>query len=178
MKKLSDQITAALSATESGIFSWMLNTNKFCADEHVASLFELPPKLAECGLPLERYLERIHVEDRSRAAKSIHDTIVSGGACRQDYRIVRSDQSIVHVFAVGRCFRDERDVPFEYAGIIYDMTAEDSERVADTIADLCRAAYNLSEECRDTVLMDMLASVLNHIGRRTRPIKRNINFMQ
>ena len=137
MAKLSDQIKAALWATECGIYSWVIATDTVCADARVAGFFELPPELAERGLPLARYLDRIHDDDRPRTAKAIHDAIVTGDAYQADYRIVHADQSIVHVFAIGRCFRDKNGVPSEYAGVIYDMTADETALASNGDALLC-----------------------------------------
>jgi PAS domain-containing protein len=165
MAKLSDQIKAALWATECGVYSWVIATDTVCADARVADFFELPPELAEHGLPLARYLDRIHVDDRSRTAKAIHEAIVTGDAYQEDYRIVHADQSIVHVFAIGRCFRDKSGVPSEYAGVIYDMTAEEAALATDSIFDLCSAAYSIAKNGSDTVVEELLSKLLRHMGQ-------------
>jgi hypothetical protein len=163
MVKLSDQITTALKAAESGMYCWLITSNMVFADARIASLFQLPPDVAERGLPLERYLERLHPDDRQETEQAINHAVVTGEPYRQHYRVVHDDQSILHLLGVGQCFRDGNGVPYEYAGMIYDTTAGDPACSIRAIADLCLAAYGIAEQEGEAEIQALLASLLTQI---------------
>jgi hypothetical protein len=165
MTKLSDQITAALKATDSGVYLWTIASNSLSGDGRIAEFFQLPKEQVAGGLPVERYLERIHVDDRPRTARAIHDAILTGEAYQENYRIVHKDGSYFQVLAVGHCFRDQNGMPSAWCGVLYDMTAKHSELPMNAVTELCLAAYGLVTEGQDSVIHDTLGALLEHMGQ-------------
>jgi PAS domain-containing protein len=164
MTKLSEQIIAALSATEAGIYFLALESNTLYADGRVADFFDLPAEKAGGGMPLETYLERIHADDRAETAKAIYDAIVTGQPYHHHYRIVHEDQSVVHVLAIGQCFRNKLGIPSDYAGVIFNMSALDV-RPDVAVADLCRAAYTIAIAGSVPSVAERLSSILADVER-------------
>lgn len=105
-----------------GIFTWVLETNTVYCDAAVAAAFGLGNGEYENGLPINRFLERMHADDVGRIARAIHDAIVTGEPYQENYRICRPDGTIITVSAFGSCFRNSDGDPAHYAGIVFPMT--------------------------------------------------------
>lgn len=99
-----------LTAKESGIFTWDLETGMLHADGAVAKLFGLNASSVFAGLPIQNYVERICEEDRARVAQSIHHAIVTGDPYHEEYRVLGEDRKETQVMAFGRCFRDAKEL--------------------------------------------------------------------
>jgi PAS domain-containing protein len=108
-----------LVSKEPGIFMWDLGQNHLYGDGALASLFGLDPAAVFAGLPLQSYVDRIHDSDRKRVARAIHQAVVSGEPYHIEYHVLSEGDSITHVAAFGRCFRDKSGVPHQYAGIVF-----------------------------------------------------------
>lgn len=127
------------SPLDSGVFTWDISSDQFFADSAFALLFGLDSKQTMVGLPMERYISRVHPEDKARVAKSIHDAVVSGYPCQQNYRVQSATGIFTEIMAFGRCFRDADGMPSQYAGIVFPVAPiiEDS----GTLHDLCAQAH-------------------------------------
>jgi PAS domain-containing protein len=163
MAKLSNLMAVALAATRSGTFLWTIGNNSVSVDEDAADFFGFSPSSAAEGLPIERFLERVHPEDISRVAKSLHDAIVSGRPYQECYRVVVDDGSVHHLFARGHCFRGSDGVPAEYAGVIFDMTIYDDDDISQTIVNLCEAAQCFARQSQYISTGEFLDEVLVHL---------------
>lgn len=109
------------SSLDSGVFTWDISSNQFFADSALALLFGLEPENTMAGLPMEQYLDRVHPDDKSRVAHSIHNAIVSGAPCQQNYRVRSSGKHYTEIMSFGRCFRNSDGAPSQYAGIVYPV---------------------------------------------------------
>ncbi|WFS24035.1 hypothetical protein [Rhizobium rhododendri] len=54
------------------------------ASASVAQLFDLPADRVRRGLPIERFIEKVHAEDRGAVARAIHEEIISGSPYQQN----------------------------------------------------------------------------------------------
>ena len=161
------QIVEQHGRDHSGVFTWEIDADLFYADAAVAQLFELDAHEAEEGLPLLSYLNRIHSDDRQRAAKSIHDTILSGGPCQQDYRILQRIGPPIDVMAFGRCFKGKNGRATHYAGIVHPAPVEQTS--ATTLRSHCVAAYSEAISEGHVAVAQHLAQALQELDRE-RPI--------
>lgn len=141
-----------------GVFTWDVDSDLFFADQALARIFEIDPHEAERGLPLMTFLNRIHPDDRARAAKSIHDTILSGGPCQQDYRIVQRQGPPIDVMAFGRCFKGRNGGATHYAGVVQPI-AEESVLKAN-VRSLCEAAHFAASQAGQARVADHLANAI------------------
>ncbi|MFS2151434.1 PAS domain-containing protein [Rhizobium sp. Rhizsp42] len=105
-----------------GLFTWDIGNDLIYADSALALLFGLDPALTQRGLPIETYLDRVHPSDRPQLAKQITDAIIAEHPTEQRYRVLDASDVYRYVRAVGRCFRNDADVPVHYAGIVFPDT--------------------------------------------------------
>jgi PAS domain-containing protein len=110
--------TSGTSDQDAGFFEWEVAEDVMRADSAVAELFGLSVREAEHGLPVLAYVNRIHVDDRKRVARAIHDSLVNCNTFREAYRIQRTDGSTADVRVSGRCFRNRDGDPAHFSGMI------------------------------------------------------------
>lgn len=127
------------SSLDSGVFTWDISTDQFFADSAFAKLFGLDPEETMVGLPMERYLNRVHADDKGRVARAIRDAVVSGYPCQQNYRVQSVDGTFIEIMAFGRCFRNADGTPSQYAGIVFPVAPVIEEGTA--LQDLCVQAH-------------------------------------
>jgi len=126
-----------------GAWNWDVSGDLIFTDRRFATTFGLDPEMADKGLPLEEFVNQIHVDDRARVADEIVRTIESGGAYSAEYRVVRPDGSISYVLAQGKLVVGEGGKPSRFPGVLFDITAR---RLAEMEAQAQRERYrNLFE---------------------------------
>lgn len=113
---------------DAGFYSWDIPENTLYADSALSTLFGLDPELAEAGLPIETYLERVHPDDRPRLAKTIRDSIVSHCPQQEIYRVLTATGAYIPVASYGRGFRDATGNPIRYVGIVIPTDADEPEK--------------------------------------------------
>lgn len=121
--QLQSNIGASIASSvadisDAGLFTWDIPDNTLYADGAIAELFGLDAGEAALGLPLERYIERIHPEDRPRIIRAIRDSILAAASKHEAYRVRGADDTYVHVECFTRGFCDKDGMPIRYAGIV------------------------------------------------------------
>lgn len=117
-----DQIAAAVEEVqEAGVWTWSIDEDLLYADTAFARLFGIDLEEALQGLPIERYMARIHVEDRQRIAQSITDAVIGGAAYYAEYKVSDHLGLTRQVITFARCFRSRSGNPVHVAGIAYPM---------------------------------------------------------
>lgn len=129
----------------SGVYTWVIGADTVYGDSLVASSFGFTDAQGKSGLPLIDYIERIHIEDRGRVAKAIHDTMLTGNPFCEQYRVCRPDGSVVDVIAFGSCFRDASGEPSHYSGMVFPTST--LEMHCDTLTGHLLAAHEAA--CRE-----------------------------
>lgn len=156
-----------LSAKESGVFTWDLETNVLHADGAVARLFGVDGAQALQGLPLQTFIERIFAPDQPKVAKAIHHAVLTGEPYHMEYRVLGENDRLTDVVAFGRCFRNKEGVPSQYAGIVFPVMARSMD--ADPVlAHVAMAHKHAVEEGRQDVA-DALESILEQLSRNQQP---------
>jgi len=148
-------------AEEPGIFTWDLATDTVYADSALANLFGLDPEQTIAGLPIIKYLDRIHPDDKPSVAKAISDSVVTGDPYRHDYRVFDRSGQIVAVAAFGRCFRDAAGNPSHYAGIVF-RTNDQSQQ--DELSAHCSAAFKIAKSSGLQATADALEAILKELA--------------
>jgi PAS domain-containing protein len=163
---------AETSSLDSGVFTWDISCDRFYADNALASLFGLDGRETMNGMPMERYIERVHPDDRSVVARSIHKAIVLGVPCQQNYRVKGSTGTYTEIVARGRCFRDPNGNPFHYAGIVVPFQAEQKRDLS--LSDLCAQAHRVALKSGNLEVAKSLRDVLGLLdGLQTPAAARN-----
>ena len=164
-KMFDKQSMVTVAAGEAGTYTWNLSTNTVVADANMARFFDLPFDRVKSGLPIERFIEKIHPDDRCAVAKAIHDAIITGDPYQQDYRLIHADGTAIRVMAFGQCFRDEKGTPSQYAGMAFPMADSAIDYPADTLLLLCQTAQNYAESANNDAVCRLLELAVMHLTR-------------
>ncbi|MBO9100715.1 MULTISPECIES: PAS domain-containing protein [Rhizobium] len=157
------------SPMDSGVFTWDIETDQFFADSAFASLFGLDPSETMVGLPMERYLDRVHPEDKARVAKAVHEAVVSGYPCQQNYRVRSARGFYTEIMAFGRCFRNADGTPSQYAGIVFPVVPVVEESA--TLQDLCSQAHRAALKSGRLDIARTLRDVLDDLAEEPAPAR-------
>lgn len=111
-------------AADAGFFTWDIPENILYADRALSVLFGIDPQLAEHGLPLQHYLNRVHPEDRARLSKVIGQSILMHKSQNEIYRVMNQDGDYVTVMSFARGFRDRSGEPTRYVGMVIPYNAD------------------------------------------------------
>lgn len=98
-----------------GLYTWNVSENCLVADEVYAKIYGLNPERLARGMEIEEVITLVLLGDRERAARATHEAILSGKIGAIDYRIAVGE-TIRHVSAYGRCFRDKDGIPSLFTG--------------------------------------------------------------
>ncbi len=130
------------SPMDSGVFTWDIASDQFFADSAFACLFGLDASDTMIGLPMRQYLDRVHPDDKPRVAKAVHEAVISGYPCQQNYRVRSANGCYTEIMAFGRCFRNADGTPSQYAGIVFPVVpvVEDSAALQELCLQAHRAA--------------------------------------
>lgn len=146
---------------DAGLFAWDLASDKLYADSALANLFGIDKADAERGLPLTRYVVRVHTEHRAALAYAIRQAIITGQPFQESYRVYKSNGEVVRILGFGRCFRDSCDEPRFYAGIVFPVPENQSSN--DSVLWHCLSALEAAKrEGRDDIaasLMDVITKL-------------------
>lgn len=164
-KRFDRPSMVTVAAGEAGTYTWNLSTNTVVADANMARFFDLAFDLVKNGLPIERFIEKIHPEDRGEVAKAIHDTIITGDPYQQDYRLIHADGTVTRVMAFGQCFRDDKGTPWQYAGMAFPMAESAVDFPADTLLLLCQTAQDYAESANNDAVSRLLELAVMHLSQ-------------
>ncbi len=112
---------------DAGLLVWDLTQNLLYADRTVAKLFGLDAQRTVKGLPIEEYVARIHIDDRSAFVQALSTAIVADEQQQQVYRVNPLAESYHYVVGFGRTFRDKSGSPILYSGIVVPACATDRD---------------------------------------------------
>ncbi len=147
-----------------GFYSWNVPENRVYGDDVVADIFGLTAHGLAAGAPIEMVIRYIDDGDKQRAARTIHDAIISGLPHRAEYGITHPNGRKLRVVANGRCLRDAEGVPSIYSGTVAPLSMSAASPTADPLESHCRAARGIARERRHALAARYLSSALNVIG--------------
>ncbi|MET0748880.1 MAG: PAS domain-containing protein [Rhizobium sp.] len=164
-KRFDTPSMVTVAAGDAGTYTWDLSTNTVVADANMARFFDLPFDLVKNGLPIERFIEKMHPDDRATVAKAIHDAIITGDPYRQEYRLMHMDGTVTRVMAFGQCFRDGEGTPSQYAGMAFPMADTAVDFPADTLLLLCQTAQDYAENANNDAVRHLLELAIMHLSK-------------
>lgn len=146
----------------SGIFSWILAEDRVFVDAAAADYFGFRQQEVAGGLPIKNFLDRIDPLDVPTIARSIHEAIVTGEPYQEDYRIARTDGSVLAVSAFGTCFRDASGEPSFYSGIL--VPRELVSEPINAVLQQCLSAHDMAERNGMQNVAQKLREVIDSLG--------------
>jgi hypothetical protein len=116
--ELSDRLRLAAASVGMGVWVWDLTTRTSVWDDAMYALF---------GTTRERFRDRIwlnavHPDDRSRAARAVQDAIDGVAALDTEFRVVWPDGTVRHLASRGSVERDGSGVVVRMVGVNWDVT--------------------------------------------------------
>ena len=130
-------------------------------------VFEILGRPFQARASFEQALECIHPEDREHVVHTVETSIRSGTDCVVEYRIVRPDGGIRHIYSKGHVTRrSEPDGrPLRMAGTILDITERknNEERIARALENQSLLKQLLALSIQDATLQHLLQEALKLI---------------
>jgi diguanylate cyclase len=149
-----------LAALSGGVGLWHFDpsTDTLHWDERMFELYGSDPSGFR-GRSID-WEERIHPEDRAKAAAEFHEAVGYGAPFNTVFRIVRPDGSVRHVQALARAV-DNAEMPIVLVGTNWDVTdavlaaqalREEKERLRITLESIADAVISTDVEARVTYM--------------------------
>ncbi|MEN7529377.1 MULTISPECIES: AAA family ATPase [unclassified Cupriavidus] len=148
-----------------GSWRWDLRRDEFICSSELLRLFELED--APAPIRFDRFLERMHPEDRDDVNLKVETAIQDMAPIQVEHRLVRKDGSVRYVVAVGKPLQVDGE-NFDYVGTVSDVTerrkAEDSVQSAQS---------ELARVTRATTVGQLTASIAHEINQPLMSIVSN-----
>lgn len=121
LEQAQHQLDQVLASSMIGTYAWAVREDRVYADANLASMFGFPESAATSGLPLKRFIEAIHPDDRDRVQRDIAQTLKERKSYESEYRTVVEDQTR-WVIARGHIETDTEDSILSFSGVVVDIT--------------------------------------------------------
>lgn len=131
----SNEVQLELAAEGAGLvghWSWNVDANIVTADASFATLYNVPVAEAALGVPIGRFLEAIHPDDRETLGQQIDTALHERAELRVQYRVRTSSGDVVWILALGRVSGGGSE-PLHLSGISIDVT--DQRRAQEALAE-------------------------------------------
>lgn len=158
--------TTDLSA---GIFMWDISGNVVRADGAAAFLFGLDPVEAEAGLPIERFIGRVHEDDRAELARKISETMRTSEPYQMQYRVLTTENVWVEVMAFGHCFQNGAGQPEDFSGIVHPVPLDHNDQSPLWHLMVAHELFKREGEAQEAALVLDLLKRLSNPGKN--PLK-------
>ncbi|BAZ09647.1 multi-sensor hybrid histidine kinase [Calothrix sp. NIES-4071] len=116
------QLEAALTAGSVYTWRWNIAKNLVTTNGSFANLFGVEPEAAAAGLPVEKFIDAMHPDDRPRVAAAIKHAISTGEYYATEYRIYNAAGDERWVLARGRVEYDTNGNAISFPGALADIT--------------------------------------------------------
>ena len=163
-------LSAAERAVGFGAWHWDLRQDVLRWSEGLYRLFGLDPGSVEASF--ERFLERVHPEDRARIEAAGRAAIDEQRLSVNEYRVVRPDGEVRFVRGTSEAVRDDAGETVAMLGTLQDITERrameaelEQKAAAQAVAEQTRAiqrvlALALTHETVDELLPELLRPIL------------------
>ncbi len=153
LRESKQRIDLAADAAQLGFWTWDVARDEIWANDAARSLFGFTPTEP---LPLSRFMDALHPEDRSGVEQAIAAALAHGGEYEREYRVPLAGGHTRWIAARGRAERDSTGPSRLMRGVVMDITAERNAEL-----ELQRVRAQLTHVGRVS-MMGQLASALTH----------------
>lgn len=152
--KLNRRLTLATRAANIGVWEWELTTNQIYWNEQMSAIYGVPH--VAVASPEER-VRQVHPDDLLSIEDNMKTILASTGPGNSmEFRVVRPDGEIRHLYSTGTVVRDERGSIIRAVGINIDIT--DRKRVENELREARDTA-----EASDRAKSEFLANVTHEL---------------
>ena len=125
-EKLTEQHSLILESLEVGVWDWTFKADDPEWNDAMYKLYEIP--LNSEGL-LDIFQTKLHPDDVERVNTELEHVInTPGEEFESKFRIVLKDDTIRHIKAFSKTYRDEKGKAYRMVGINKDVTNEEKEK--------------------------------------------------
>jgi diguanylate cyclase (GGDEF)-like protein/PAS domain S-box-containing protein len=111
----------ASKATNDAVLDWDLTNDQLWRSDNYVHVFGRSAQ--DAGPNMASWFEHVHPDDRARVQEQLLGTIKStSNHWRDEFRVVRADQKVTHVFARGHIARGEDASARRMTGVLQDIT--------------------------------------------------------
>jgi PAS domain S-box-containing protein len=155
LRKNEAQLTLAAASAEAGLWSIYADTGRLWATEKLRDIFNFTP---DEDLSFERFLEKVHPDDRQMARETFDLCLRTRELVRLEYRILLPDGRVRWVVARGRSFPGTAEQSERVMGVAIDITErmEIETRLNEQLDEIQRLKEQLEQEnlyLRDEIVM-------------------------
>jgi PAS domain S-box-containing protein len=142
------QLETALAAGAVYTYRWKIPDDRMIVSASFADLFNVDAAGATTtGLPIERFINSIHAEDRPRVVAALEQVIATGNVYLAEHRVQTATGEERWVAARGQVEFDADGSPLVFIGAIADIT--DRKRVEQALRDSEAQSRNILESVTD-----------------------------
>ncbi|MBG1258036.1 PAS domain S-box protein [Nostoc commune] len=134
LRESEERLRLALEVSQMGLWDWDIITNKVIWSENYELLFGVLP--GSFDSPYETFQKCVYPEDRQSVMQGIAHALEQKSDYNDEFRILRSDQSVHWISAKGKFIYDDRAQAVRMIGVCMETTvckqAEESTRELTT----------------------------------------------
>jgi len=152
-----------------GCWEWDPVSGRVTWSDEMYSIYGVPP--GEFRPSFESYLERIHPEDRARAAATVALALMDNRAFSMDERIVRPDGRVRQLRSHGQVVRDEGGRPLKMVGACIDVTEQKAAEAA------LRALTRRLVQAEETERRRIARELHDRVGQNLSALNINLDIL-
>ena len=152
-----------------GSWEWDPASGRVTWSDEMYSIYGVAPERFRPSF--EAYLERIHPEDRARAAATVALALMDNRAFSMDERIVRPDGTIRQLRSHGEVVRDDSGRPIKMVGACMDFT---EQRMAEAAL---RALTRRLVQAEETERRRLARELHDRVGQNLSALNINLDIL-
>ncbi|RWD95747.1 PAS domain-containing protein [Mesorhizobium sp.] len=151
-----------------GFWTWDIKRDRIYGDANLSAYFDLTLEEFSHGAPLERWMQSIEREDRSRVRLAIRKAIERRSGFREVYKVRSEKMGLRKILAVGRCYVDGMGEAALYPGWFVDLTQDAAceEHSLREIHDHVEQAQEIAQSIGHDMLSYLLDNIQEEIRQR------------
>ncbi|AZO24407.1 hypothetical protein EJ070_29440 [Mesorhizobium sp. M1E.F.Ca.ET.045.02.1.1] len=151
-----------------GFWTWDIKRDRIYGDANLSAYFDLTLEEFSHGAPLERWMQSIEREDRSRVRLAIRKAIERRSGFREVYKVRSEKMGLRKILAVGRCYVDGMGEAALYPGWFVDLTQDAAceEHSLREIHDHVEQAQAIAQSIGHDMLSYLLDNIQEEIRQR------------
>ncbi|RWM06488.1 MAG: hypothetical protein E5X80_09185 [Mesorhizobium sp.] len=151
-----------------GFWTWDIKRDRIYGDANLFAYFDLTLEEFSHGAPLERWMQGIEREDRSRVRLAIRKAIERRSGFREVYKVRSEKMGLRKILAVGRCYVDGMGEAALYPGWFVDLTQDAAceEHSLREIHDHVEQAQEIAQSIGHDMLSYLLDNIQEEIQQR------------
>lgn len=152
-----------------GCWEWDPGSGRVTWSDEMYAIYGVDP--AHFRPSFEAYLERIHPQDRSRAAATVALALMDNRAFSMDERIVRPDGAVRQLRSHGEVVRDESGRPIKVVGACIDVTEQKMAEAA------LRALTRRLVQAEETERKRIARELHDRVGQNLSALNINLDIL-